>query len=120
MDRRNSPRSPTNREIVARIPATPIQARILNLSTSGCLAEAQSSLIQAGRTILLIFSAANEIAGTVVWQGDGQLGVKFTQELSGETVSRLVAAEVERSEHEKMRDRFGRALPALPATFRIV
>ncbi len=121
MERRKSPRSPVDREVAARIPATPMVARILDMSTSGCLAEAHSPLIREGRTILLNLSGTDEITGTIAWQEGDRVGIKFLEEISQETLSRVLKSDGgESQENTTMRDRFGRALPPLAANFRFL
>ncbi len=107
------------KEVVGRIPATPVNVTVLDLSTSGCLVEATAPLIKQGRTILLSLSDSVEIAGQVVWQDGSRFGVQFHREISTDELSSLMVRPDDRESGTSLRDRFGRLLPPLSARIRI-
>ena len=120
MERRRAPRTKTSREVIGRIPATPITATIFDFSLSGCLAQTESPLIQRGATILLDLSETDAIAGQVVWREDDRFGIEFHEHISSETLLRLTEADADRPGTKvDLKDRFGRRLTELGARIRI-
>lgn len=116
MERRRNNRSATNREVVAHDPASPIKARILDLSVSGCKALSDSRQIAPGVAVLIDLSENTTIGGQVVWRESDLFGVRFDQNISVETVTLFTQDEsVDIKGESFVRDRFGRRLPNLGA-----
>ena len=121
MERRKSPRAAMNQEVIGRIPATPIRAKILDLSGSGCQIESESPLVLVGRTILLDLSDTCELAGTVVRKSGDHAGIEFTEPINPEILSRLLTPDGKAlADDSVLRDSFGRHLPPLGANFRVI
>jgi len=77
MERRFSDRVPTEVGVSCRVPASPEQARLVDLSRSGCRLEFVRRRIGPGATVNLDFRAGNPVAGEVVWTDGDHAGVRF-------------------------------------------
>jgi len=116
LERRRNNRSITNREVAAHVPASPITARILDISVSGCKAQSDSRWIAPGVAVLIDLSENRTIGGQVVWREADLFGVRFEQNISVETVALFTQGDsVDIKGESFVRDRFGRRLPNLGA-----
>jgi hypothetical protein len=114
MEHRRTDRFSTHLQVRGRIPASPIAATILDVSTTGCRLEAASPLVKPGATILLDLPGGGAVAGQIVWRDDAECGVKFHEQISGRIIAQIISGEVAAAPLEDFaRDRFGRRLPAL-------
>lgn len=121
MERRSTPRTTTSRGVIGRVAATPVRAKIIELSTSGCRAECGNALIQQGRTILLDLSESCEVAGTVVWKYGDRVGIEFAEPISQAELTRLLNVNGgEPPRDQPLQDGFGRPLPPLSGSFRLI
>jgi hypothetical protein len=108
-------------EVIGRVAATPVCAKILDLTSSGCLAECGSPLIQQGRTILLDLSESCEVAGTVAWKVGNRVGIEFADLISPAEMTRLLSVKGGEPARDKpLQDSFGRSQPPLSGRFRLI
>ena len=119
IERRGAHRFTANFRVAGRVPATPVEVTILNLSVRGCLlAHAQES-IRVGTTIVLDLSQLDAVTGQVVRQSGDQLAIEFHESLSPEALGRLLPADVDHhSSASELKDRFGRLVPPLNRRFK--
>jgi hypothetical protein len=115
MERRQSYRTVTNREVTGRAPATPIAGTLLDISDTGCLLRSAAKLLP-GTTIVLELSATEHVAGQIAWRKGDRSGIKFHEKLCSETLLGLIGTDVDHLDNSGgLRDRFGRGLPDLPS-----
>lgn len=84
----------------ARVPASPVPARILDLSHFGCRVALRDLHLELGATITLEMANGDRVAGQVVWSHASQAGVRFHRRLRSSTaimlgIEQAVATSVE-------------------------
>lgn len=101
--------------VQGRVPATPIMAKLANVSLTGCMLEtAECELIAPGATILLTISNIITLAGQVVWRVGSRVGIKFQSRASEDTLVRIRRASSHLNvDTMAISDSFGRDLPDL-------
>lgn len=77
MERRSKTRSLTNVVVRCRVPASPDQAAVHDISTGGCKITTENHVLECGATILLDLARACQAVGRVMWAKDGTAGIKF-------------------------------------------
>ena len=77
MERRSKTRSLTSVVVRCRVPASPDQAAVHDISTGGCKITTENHVLECGATILLDLGAASQTVGCVMWARDGTAGIKF-------------------------------------------
>jgi hypothetical protein len=88
--RRGAPRVPIDAVIQARVPATPIDARLLDVSTTGCLIQTPHiDRVARGATILLSLSHSEHVSGQVVRISGSRFGVRFHHQLASQSIALL-------------------------------
>lgn len=90
MRERANHRFASSTEAVCRVPATPLIAAIIDVSSEGCRGRANSYLVQRGATILVSFASGVELGGQVVWVDGAEFGVRVHVTIPGETVAQLL------------------------------
>jgi hypothetical protein len=81
MERRISVRVETAVGVACRMPATPRQAIMHDLSLDGCRIEIDGRLSGVGSTVVLDLNQWISISGTIMW-GEGRMaGVRFDKRL---------------------------------------
>ena len=119
MERRTSHRVELSRRAIGRVPATPIEVTVLNLSATGCLMQVHGERIAPGTTVLLNLTSELEVAGQVVRQAGDQVGLQFHHPLSAQLVMDLLGRDDPRRDIDSpLTDSFGRDLPPLSAHMR--
>lgn len=77
MERRSKYRALTNVVIRCRVPASPEQATIQNMTTDGCMISTLNRSLQRGATILLHLTDSCHATGRVVWTDGKSTGIKL-------------------------------------------
>jgi hypothetical protein len=77
MERRYTDRVPTEVGVSCRVPASPEQAMLIDLSQSGCRLEFARRGVDQGATVNLDFQVGKPIGGQVVWTDGAYAGVRF-------------------------------------------
>jgi hypothetical protein len=77
MERRFSDRLPTEVGLACRVPASPEQATLVDLSRSGCRLQFTRRNIDPGATVNLDFRIGKPIGGEVMWTDGAYAGVRF-------------------------------------------
>lgn len=77
MERRSKFRSLTNVVVRCRVPASPDQANIQDISIGGCKIATENFILELGATILLDLTETCQAVGRVVWTNGGTAGIKF-------------------------------------------
>ncbi len=83
-------RSALTLPVLCRVPATPREATILDISVSGCLIQAPGNL-EVGATIIVSLPLRREVSGMIVWSRAGHAGVRFHSALSADLVDAVAA-----------------------------
>ena len=84
--RRREPRIPLEAEIPLRqLGQTAVDARLLNISSRGFMAETEA-LIEAGARIWLTLPGPGRVNALVVWARNGRVGGEFAQPVDPLTV----------------------------------
>lgn len=113
MELRNHSRTAVSAPVKGRVPATPVEIKLVNLSLAGCMVESRSP-VPPGTTILIELAPGEEVAGEVVWGKGTRHGVKFHTALASDALARFTyPLETGNRSFGVMRDRFGRELPCL-------
>ena len=100
-DRRCRARVPTARQVGCRLPASPIDGMLFDLSADGCRIRMQApGFIQPGSTIVVQLADEDEIAGQVVWLEAGDVGLRFYEPLDALLLARALG---EREPEEPIR-----------------
>lgn len=82
-ERRNHERVDCDRPAVCRIPATPSQARLVDVSHSGCrFLTLDGAAILVGATVHLDLEPGRRVTGQVMWSGPSTAGVRFNRALA--------------------------------------
>ncbi len=77
--RRREPRTPVVAEIPLRqLGQTAVEARLVNISSRGFMAETQA-LIESGSRIWLTLPGPGRVNALVVWARNGRIGGEFAQ-----------------------------------------
>lgn len=119
MERRDSYRMKTTRRISARVPATPIDVTVLDLSSTGCMIQIDHSAPIAARTTILLALAQHEdIAGEVVWRKRDRAGVQFHERIAVEQLLAMLKSDSPAGDQAQLTDGFGRPLPPFPGKIR--
>lgn len=91
MKTRKEERLTTNVASTARVPATPAEIRILDISRTGCKIATGNGHVQVGATILVQLAGNDEAAGQIAWKDGEVSGVRFHRAISLDAVDRTVA-----------------------------
>lgn len=98
-----------------RVPAIPLAARIIEISTTGCLAECDAACeAQAGATVLVQISETDLVPGRIVRRTGHHIAVRFHHPLSGGVIEEKDADTPQsHTISDDLHDHFGRRLPDL-------
>ena len=91
MKLRRAARVETRIEIDARIPASSVAVTVLDISTTGCSIQTDSTLARVGGTIFLKLSDHEGVAGQIVSNDEKRYGVEFYKPVSEETIDWIAA-----------------------------
>jgi hypothetical protein len=81
-DRRRAPRQPVELDAKMReLGATGVEARILNISASGFMAEAEGSF-DVGSRVWLMLPGRERANAVVKWVAGGKIGAEFAEPIS--------------------------------------
>ena len=81
-DRRRAPRHPVELDAKMReLGATGVEARILNISASGFMAEADGSF-DVGTRVWLMLPGRDRANAVVKWTAGGKIGAEFAEPIS--------------------------------------
>ena len=113
-ERRRAERRPSELSAIARVPASPHRARIIDFSDSGCrIRFANPFAVPIGATVHIDFGPGRRVSGQVMWSGSEVAGIRFAAPLSPRLAALLsgeeAALEVEKpaeSEYEPDPARF--------------
>ena len=83
-ERRERSRIAKDAELICRSPAWPLEARLLDVSYSGCRLRLAERRIGVGMTVHFELPGAGPVSGKVVWRRREQVGLQFETELSFE------------------------------------
>lgn len=110
MERRGKQRLVAKATVQCRVPAVPTDAKLLDISSTGCRAEAgRPDMPSRGTTVLIDLPVVGTAAGEVVWRSGKDFGVHFSQPLADDDVARV--ADVVSDRDLTLQDSFGRRLP---------
>lgn len=114
MDERNHARLVVDKEIECFSGEKRDFVLLYDLSVGGCMIAASQSGIKGGDSLHLKLNDFIEISGRVVWEKDGNAGVRFDHSLNEAAVRYLgFSPRAQTFEYQEPRDRFGRPLLAL-------
>ncbi len=82
MERRAKFRSLTNVVVRCRVPASPDQANIQDISIGGCRIATENFTLERGATILLELTGTFQAVGRIVWTKGATAGIKFESKVS--------------------------------------
>ena len=99
-DRRKTERIPVNIGVSCRVPASPVSARILDLSHFGCQLETPSRRVPAGSTVNISFDSEHLVSGQVQWSAGDRVGVWFARPLGKKIAVQLGLEQPEPEEPE--------------------
>ncbi|AKH43094.1 hypothetical protein FHS61_001206 [Altererythrobacter atlanticus] len=113
MDERTSKRVVVDVEVEARIDERPCRIFVTDLSTGGCMIEAEDADLVPGDRVMLHFERLVDIGGRIVWLREGVGGVQFHLPLHAAVVERLGFRPGDEwdSDTAQLFDNFGRPLP---------
>ena len=95
-DRRTARRTQVNLTAACRVPATPVRAKLSNISRTGCQARLSGGgQVEPGSTILLQLNEQDWAAGQVVWMSRVSLGVKFHTPLNADALAGVCSNELD-------------------------
>jgi hypothetical protein len=77
VERRSKFRSLTDFVVRCRVPASPEQATVQDLSRDGCKVVTQTWILERGTTILLELGATRSTIGCVMWAKGNHAGIQF-------------------------------------------
>lgn len=83
LERRISDRFETDVVLTCRVPASPVPARIVDLSHSGCRVRLHDLHLELGGSITLELANGDRVAGEIVWSHGSNAGVRFHRRLRG-------------------------------------
>lgn len=86
VERRSKYRALTNVVIRCRVPATPEEATIQNMTTDGCMISTLNKSLERGATVLLHLSDSCHATGRVVWADGKSAGIKFETQVATSVV----------------------------------
>lgn len=89
LDRRTGERVELDVRLSARVPASPVAARILDLSHVGCRVALSNLHLEPGATITLEIANGDRVSGEVVWSRASEAGVRFHRRLKSGTAVTL-------------------------------
>lgn len=90
-DRRGKPRAPVDLEAhVREMGTTGTEARLLNISADGFMAET-SSEYEVGARVWLILPGRERASAIVRWTAAGKLGAQFAEPLSEDALAQIGA-----------------------------
>lgn len=81
IERRAGDRFETDVTLTCRVPASPVPARILDLSHTGCKVGFRNLHLEIGGSITLELANGDRIAGEIVWSHGSVAGVRFHRRL---------------------------------------
>ena len=112
MERRVSHRATAKHDVLARVAGTLVELTLLDLSVSGCKAQCKALSIKVGSPLSLALSPDETVHGEIVWADRGLVGIRFSRNLTLETLMQTVRKGTGRLQDEWfVRDTFGRCLP---------
>jgi len=90
-DRRSQPRAPIDLEAhVRELGATGTEARLLNISATGFMAETIAEY-EVGARVWLILPGRERASAVVRWTAAGKLGAQFAEPLSDDALAQIGA-----------------------------
>lgn len=93
MERRQTPRSQVDITAACRVPATPLETIISDISAAGGAATMEtSSFVKRGSTILLQLGQEHSVTGQIIWKSGNRFGVKFHEPLDDATLANIQRA----------------------------
>ncbi|WP_344707905.1 PilZ domain-containing protein [Sphingomonas swuensis] len=88
-ERRREPRSPVDLEAhVRELGATGTEARLINISATGFMAETTAEY-EVGARVWLILPGRERASAVVRWTAAGKLGAQFAEPLSDEALGQI-------------------------------
>ena len=95
MERRLELRLPADAVVKCRVPATPIAAKVLNISRAGCRLQAERDDIGVkGAMIVLQVSPSFAAAGQIIWLHGKDFGVKFYRPLGDDDLIMVATQDI--------------------------
>lgn len=85
LERRIGDRVELNVRLACRVPASPVQATVLDLSHFGCRVAFRNLHVEPGGTITLEIGNGDQVAGEVVWCHASHAGIRFHRRLRSGT-----------------------------------
>lgn len=104
--------------VEGRVPATPISARLLNISVAGCMIETMNyPLVAKAATIFLTITPSTVLSGQIAWNKGDMFGVIFHFPITPEVLAdiRRRSGHLENT-RMTLSDNLGRELPPLVTT----
>lgn len=89
LERRAGDRIEMDVKLACRVPASPVPARILDLSHFGCRVGFHDLHLELGGTVTLEIANGDRVAGEVVWSQGSQAGIRFHRRLRSGTAIML-------------------------------
>lgn len=89
MERRSKSRAPTEVAIRCRVPASPVQVTVKDITAEGCRIALGRWRIQSGTTVVLEVNAEVNVIGRVIWTKLDTAGIKFESDLPAELLSAI-------------------------------
>lgn len=89
MERRSQKRLEIYATTVCRVPASPCQALIVDISQGGCRLRILNQSFKPGTTVHLGADGGHPFTGEIVWVGDSVAGVRFHTPLTAEAARAL-------------------------------
>lgn len=81
-DRRRAPRLPAGLDVTMReLGATGVEARVLNISETGFMAESAAEF-EVGSRVWLMFPGRERANALVKWSAGGRIGAEFAEPIS--------------------------------------
>ena len=82
-NRRAAERQASDATAIARVPASPHRAKVVDFSATGCRVRfANPFAVPVGATIHLDFGPGRRMSGQVMWSGSESAGVRFGRRLT--------------------------------------
>lgn len=90
-ERRAQVRMPADRQVGCRVPASPVEAALSDLSAEGCrIRMATPEFVQPGSTIVVHLGEGNEVACRVIWLDGNDIGLRFYEPLEAKGIARAL------------------------------
>mgnify|MGYP001549915491 CR=1 FL=1 len=91
MERRSRSRVQSGVTIQCRVPASPVEATVQNVSADGCMIAFGDRMLKRGTTVILELADGKHVVGLVVWTELKTAGVKFEAAVSAADLAALTS-----------------------------